>query len=343
MGVLTISHIALSRRGKTSKGKQRKIQEKGDNMPLIRLNNEDQGLVSGLIQDVRYLVKGDMQAFIENDRSIQAHLIHYDFEEVLRDVPPGRNTLVFVSPDEWVLPQSLVWNKDLLHLVGVQPQNESFQKVAITHAINMSPLVTFSGNYCRVSNINFKYGVDDALNENAVLVSGDNNVFEYCHFNGPVEDAEAADADFIALMLSGENNIFKNCTIGADLADRAEANTLLQIMDGANGNIFENCTFLSVSSAASPFYVRVDSGVTGGKTTFRNCVATNESTNWATDLTLAIDFQPANTAHRLIMDNSMFANAVDVVADGKEAALLYNSFHAADGVLVGLPVIPDHT
>lgn len=318
-------------------------------MSLIRINKEED-IVSALVREFHYIVDGDVRAFIESDRSVRTAFIHYNIPAFRRDVKTGRDAQGFLSRGTWELDEDLTWDKSSVHLRGIAPSMGTNQpvKIALALGVEESPMISFTANGCHFSNLELAYGSGSTVNLSGVEISGDNNVFENIHFNGPNNATEAGEADFTMLSLSGKDNYFKNCVIGSEKGDRDAANTLLTILNGANGNVFDNCRFLSYNSAGDPFYIRVDTAVASGATHFKNCYATSYSTDWATPLTLAIDFQPATTTHRLFCSGFTMFNATDIVANGKEAAVVFTSYPAVntsivDDVGIGLPLIPDHT
>lgn len=265
-------------------------------------------------------------------------------------VNDGINNVVHLSPDSHTQSSALTWSANMTHLVGMYPEAQMNQRSRIGHDANFDALLTVSGYGNLFKNLYFMHGRGSTTNQHAVEITGDRNSFINCHIGGPMHATEAGSATYGLLELTGAQECyFKNCVIGIETIARSAANSILRIGTGSSRNIFENCTFLSMSSADTPYFVEIASGVTYGWTLFKNCVFLNNSSSWATDLALGINFAPATTAHRVLMDSGcMFFNTTDVVAGAKEAGVKIGSVPAANtsvtgAVGIGLPLQPDHT
>jgi hypothetical protein len=196
--------------------------------------------------------------------------------------------------------------------------------------------VSGSGNSLR--NLYFMHGRGDAGNLTCLSLTGDRNSFYNCHFGGPMHQTEADTAGYELLSMVGcEESYFKDCTFGIDTIERGAANTLLEIGAGASRNIFENCIFLSMSDASTPYFISVLSGSTFGWTMFKECLFLNYSSNWASDLTVAALIACTDTQHRLIFDSKCsFFGVTDVVAANREGSCLVASVPYTDAATQNL-------
>lgn len=262
-----------------------------------------------------------------------------------------RGDTVFLSPDSHSQGAGITWDANCAKLIGQAPEALMNHRARIGHSANFDALLTVSGYGNEFRNFYLMHGRGNASNLHCCEVTGARNSFYNVHFAGPLHATEAGTAGYSVLELTGAQECyFKNCVIGADTIARAAANSSIRIgSDGTTRNIFEDCIIMSMSSAGTPYYLEIGSGVTYGWTMFKNCQFFNFSSSWATALTLGINFAPAATAHRVILDSRCcMYNVTDVVANGKEAGVLIGSVAAANtsvttAVGIGMNLIPDHT
>ena len=118
-----------------------------------------------------------------------------------------------------------------------------------------------------------------------------------------------------SLKVTGSENFFEDCTIGLDTVARTAANSEL-IVTGSR-NHFRRCTFLSNSTTAGKFLVKIDNS--GGDmrwTVFEDCLFINYTTNWATGITDAFSMPAGGSTHYVILKgNCQFVGIGMGVAD----------------------------
>jgi hypothetical protein len=108
-----------------------------------------------------------------------------------------------------------------------------------------------------------------------VAVTGSRNSFYNMHFAGPLNAAQASDANFRGVTVTGcSETYFKDCVFGNHTSTCDEATALLKIGAGNGITILENCTFLMRVTAGQtdPFFVEIDNASDTGMTFFRNCL-----------------------------------------------------------------------
>ena len=200
----------------------------------------------------------------------------------------------------------LVWSKDLCHLIGVGPDSMfgSRCRVAWTSTTTTGSdtvMATFSGDGCKVENIQFYSGVNDANLSFNVLVSGSRNHFHNCQFQGighATNDATGA----YSLKVSGSENLFTHCDIGLDTIVRAGANYELIVTGGRN--VFEDCIIRTYSETAGRCSVQIDnSGGDMRYTLFKNCIFIDYTVNLATGQTNVFDMPSSGATAYVYLDN----------------------------------------
>src|SRR3990167_3729579 len=177
---------------------------------------------------------------------------------------------------------SLVWAKNLCHLIGVGAPTMVSQRSRIAQlstATAVSPLVSVTANGCYFSNFSIFHGVADATSLIACTVSGQRNVFDHVHFAG-IGDATMSAAGCASLSLdAGAENVFTNCVIGFDNITRDADGVGLLCDTAATRNFFDECLFQEYISAAGACHVKIpDTTGIDRWLWFRRCLFVSEST-----------------------------------------------------------------
>lgn len=198
---------------------------------------------------------------------------------------------------------SFTWAKDATHLIGVSAPSLLSQRsrLAPTPATTaFTPFFTISGSGCIFQNIQWFHGftTGGAAQVN-VVVTGERNVFQNCHFAGMGDAASAVDAGSRSLVIgaagSGEN-LFDSCTIGIDTGTkRTGANASLEFAGATVRNVFRNCLFPFWCSAATPLGILG----TGNECVdrfqlFDNCSFINATGSTSTTMTVLGSFTTAS-------------------------------------------------
>jgi len=215
---------------------------------------------------------------------------------------------------------AITWNLNYTHLVGLSgdlPGMGQRCRIVNTSSNDLSVLFTLSGSGCIVKNIQLFDGKDSAADGACALVSGDRNYFKNVFIAG-MGDATASGpfsrAGSYSLKVTGSENFFEDCTIGLDTVARTAANSEL-ILTGAR-NHFRRCNFISNSTTAGKFLVKVDaSGDDMRWNIFEDCTFINYSSNWATGITDAFSVSGGNTHYVVLKGNCQFVGVGMGVAD----------------------------
>lgn len=260
----------------------------------------------------------------------------------------GQCDVAYLSPDSHSQAAGITWSLNNSALIGQAFAGMHGMRSRIGHSANFDALLTVSGYGNLFKNIYLMHGRGSATNLHCIEVTGDRNVFQHCHFAGPLHATEAATAGYSVLELTGAAECwFDHCTFGVNTTARSAANTILRLGAGSGTNVFENCIFSSMSSDTDPIMIEVLVGLTSGWTLFKSCTFINFSANWAKDLVVAATISCAVQQHKLIFTpDCNFIGITDVVDVTKESSVLFCSVPAVNtsvvgAIGVGLPLNPD--
>lgn len=241
---------------------------------------------------------------------------------------------------------ALSWAKDGVHLIGVNSGNKIAQRSRIAQlstATNVDNLLTVSADNCFISNIHVFHGVADATSKGAVLVSGDRNRFQNCHFAGIGHDTQDT-ADNYSLCVTGSENLFEDCVIGLDtIARGTAANYELLLSGAATRNIFRNCTFLTFAEAAGHLFVSIGSGGIDRFVTFENCTFINATNSTASTMTAAMSVNASAGGHVIVKDSMLIGASDWTAADSTVVRLLCHQWDATNDVNIGIATGVDVT
>ena len=188
----------------------------------------------------------------------------------------------------------ITWAKRRTHMMGngaprrINSRNGLGTDSTLTGETTTA-IFTVTGNNCIFANMSFATFQDNNI---LVDVQSDYNTFMNVHFQGMGIQASADDADARSLLLTGaEENEFINCTIGLDTVTRGAANSSLELTGNACArNKFINCDFPIFTDAATPTWVKADTGNCYERfLQFENCFFNNPDGSSSTTLTIGFD------------------------------------------------------
>ena len=195
----------------------------------------------------------------------------------------GNNDVVFMLAESNTaanttdyLSAALDWNKDMVHLVGVNDGCMIGQRsriAALSTVKTIENLFTVSANGCMIANLEIFHGVasSTATSPVAVTVSGQRNYFYNCQMSGNGDAAGSTDtAGARSLSFSGSENLFEKCYIGLDTVIRTTQAAEVGITGTATRNIFKDCVFNSYTSTTAFLPVTV-AATMDRFTIFENC------------------------------------------------------------------------
>ncbi|HHT9147316.1 MAG TPA: hypothetical protein ACFYD4_16810, partial [Candidatus Wunengus sp. YC61] len=212
---------------------------------------------------------------------------HHDtsFPTLYNSMVSGRNDcmLVYGGGAGITLSADPVIAKNMCRFVGTHAGPQLNMRSRIGHDANFATLMTISGYGNLFENIYWMHGRGSATNLTGLSITGHRNAFINCHIGGPMNATESAEATYQLVKITGQENYFGHCVLGIDTIARSAANSILGTGSGSARNIFEDCIFLSMSSATSPFMISVAAG-SDRYSIFKNCQFINFSANWASPL-----------------------------------------------------------
>lgn len=203
------------------------------------------------------------------------------------------------------LTSTLVWSKDLSHLVGVNAGNRIGQRSRIAAlstatGTNLAPLVTWSADGCYCTNIQFISELASADAIGGVVVSGERNHFKNCHFAGAANSTQDVAGQY-SLKVTGSENLFEDCVIGIDTVSRSTATYEMQLSGGATRNIFRNCVILTYAGANTMRFLDVPATGIDRFVLFENCTFINPVQSAAVAMTEAFSVATGTSPNGMIL------------------------------------------
>jgi hypothetical protein len=202
----------------------------------------------------------------------------------------GQNDIVFLHAESNTAGTTtdrqnalLDWNKDLVHLIGVNSGCHMGQRsrIAFLSTYNAATdLFKLSANGCYIANAEIIAGVDGTLPTGCMTVSGMHNRIHNCQIAGMIGTAGTNDIDgaYSLQLYSAAENLFTDCVFGADtilLGAATGGNSQLLFTKGALGvrrNLFKNCRFLTYTNHATYHnFLRAAAGSMDRWNEFNNC------------------------------------------------------------------------
>ena len=192
----------------------------------------------------------------------------------------------------------LDWNKDMVHLIGINSSPQFSSRSRIAFASNYAAatdLFKLSANGCTIANIEMFMGVTSALPTGCATITGERNHFVKCQISGmgaATNDISGA----YSLQLSGcDENLFEDCVIGQNTVQlgAGTSNSVLLFTNvagtGVARNTFRNCRFeLDTSSATACLFLRSGATAMDREQTFEDCLFVNAVSSGSTTLTHAM-------------------------------------------------------
>ena len=222
----------------------------------------------------------------------------------------GINEVVMLSPESHSLASSLTWDKSQAHLVGQSPGSLFATRSRIGMSTTFTPMITVSGSNNLFKNIYTMHGT--AVGDyTSWYVTGSRNVFDNCHFAGPMNAAQGGGASYIGVHVTGSENYFKNCVFGSKSVARDEITPNLKIAGG--DNVFENCWFVCALTDTDPIFVYVDNATTVNAW-FKGCQFLAFSENHGNAMAVAFVFGAGASADITLDQGCSFHNVTKIAA-----------------------------
>ncbi len=178
------------------------------------------------------------------------------------------------------LAAAMTWSKNYCHLWGISGSLRVGQRCRVTGsaALDLSPLITVSGNGNTFTNVQFYNGKDSNSATGGVYLTGSRNVFENVMIAGVTHATPGArTTDVYDLHIyGGSENEFKRCYIGIDTFIRHAASSVVRLGNQATRNVFTDTMFTMWADAATPLFVYAGAASTVDRyTLFDRCKFVN--------------------------------------------------------------------
>jgi hypothetical protein len=145
------------------------------------------------------------------------------------------------------------------------------------------PLIVVSGRNNSFLNLSFVQSGDTATDLGAVQVTGPDNYFGGCYFNGGGHATPGADTGCYDINVVASELLFEECVFGtnATVHEAANANIMLGSSTTAIGQVeFNRCKVLSAGADITRGGINIINAATlGGWILFRDCVFLNFTSN----------------------------------------------------------------
>lgn len=220
--------------------------------------------------------------------------------QALAIATPGQNDVVLLCAESNTASQTsdyqsttLNWNKDLVHLIGINdgPMFGQRSRVAFLSTYDTaSNLITVSANGCLIAGIEFYAGVAGTNPTGCMKVTGQRNHFVNCQIAGMGNTANDIAGAYSLLIDAGAENLFERCVIGQDTTTLgANVNSVMYFATGATRNYFRGCLFpLYTAHATNTQFLRAPAGSMDRSQYFENCTFDNAIDSGSTALTQAM-------------------------------------------------------
>lgn len=238
---------------------------------------------------------------------------------------------------------SLDWNKDGVHLIGVNagPQIGQRSRIAqLSTVVTIETLFKVSADNCLIANIEVFHGVDGstATTPVAVEVTGQRNVFRNCQFSGMGDSTSTNTMDVSgarSLLLNGASEcLFDSCYIGLDTVIKATAAAEVEIKGSSTRNIFDRCIFNTYTSNASMLMLTINAN-TDRFVIFRDCAFINvQNITSATAMTALMDANSVNGNIHII--NPYLSGFTNITAADASRVKVLGLDGTATGHLIGV-------
>jgi len=231
---------------------------------------------------------------------------------------------------------TLDWNKDHVHLIGVNcgPLFAQRSRVALISTYDTaSNLFTLSANGCLIENVEFFEGVAGTNPTGCMRVTGDRNKIKNCHIAGIGNDANDIAGAYSLSLQGADENYFEDCVIGLDTIGRGSAaNHEILVGDSSNyvcqRNVFRKCIIHGLcASAGNYLFLKLPAaGSISRFILFDDCVFINPSTSVSGGAAMTSAFSVhASAGGYVLLHNTAVVGAADLNAAADTGLILTDS------------------
>jgi hypothetical protein len=250
-----------------------------------------------------YFVNPEFGNDVANDGSRNAPL--QTLARALALATAGQNDIIFLCATSNTAAnttdyqtQTLNWNKDLVHLIGVNAGSQFGQRsrIAFDSAFTgAGNLFTLSANGCLIANIEFFMGVASVNPIGCMSISGQRNHLSKCQIAGMGNAANDISGSYSLQLNGAQENLIEDCVIGQDTVQlgAGTSNSVILFSNnagtGCTRNTFRKCQImLDTSSATACLFLRSGATAMDRVNRFDDCVFINAVSSGSTALTHAM-------------------------------------------------------
>lgn len=230
--------------------------------------------------------------------------------------------------------ETLDWNKDGVHLIGVNPGSFMGQRSRVAQLSTVKTIDTLfkvSASNCLISGIHVFQGVasSTATTPIALEATGERNLFMNCHFGGMGDDSMDVAAGKSLYLNGAAETLFKNCVVGIDTVSRGTATSEMLARSAATRIKFEDCLFPTFAAAAGfTFLDCAAAGALDRFLIFKNCLFHNAVESTATEMTEAFDTH-VSQGGTIVIENCGLVGVGAAAFDASTDGVVYNVTPAA--------------
>jgi len=208
---------------------------------------------------VRYLVdsktSSDAYWSLMYERNVPDGDIYTSFSTCYSAMTNNRNDVIVMYPMNEVV-GATTWANSNSHLMGASPPAFGYNPCYFTHTSDQDVWWTVSGSNNTFSNIRFQHGGSSTTNAHCIELTGSQNRFYNCHFDGPETTEEAGVAGYDLVKISNEYNYFEKCLFGNPWNAHTDMSALLGFTGNKNcTSFFKDCTFQKNFGAVGCLYI----------------------------------------------------------------------------------------
>ena len=219
---------------------------------------------------------------------------------------------------------TITWDKSYTHLIGICAPTMVAQRARIHNetTTGQTPLLNITATGCIFKNFYIFQGVDEAVGNINVQISGGRNYFENVHFAGGGHASQAIDGGASLALYGAEECTFVNCTIGVDTIAAATGMMAVRVDTDAKRCIFKGCNFtMYAGNSGSGFVEVVDSAGFDRYLLFEDCLFINDAAATTMASAFVIPTGMGSATHRIILKDSYGFGFTDW--DAGERGLMY--------------------
>lgn len=215
----------------------------------------------------------------------------------------------------------ITWAKRRTHVMGTGPLRKMNPRNGLGVASSLTgqtttAIFTVTATNCSFTNMSFATFQDNNI---LVEVQASYTTFKNVHFQGIAHDTTGDDANARSLLLTDVGECeFYDCTIGLDTVTRSAANSSLEITGAGAGsprNKFYGCEFPLYADAATPTWVKADTGNCYERyLLFDDCHFFNATLGSSTTLTVGMDLNATGNGE-IRMNRCSYSGATDLAND----------------------------